>query len=90
MADTATGSDKPCTVGDVRDHVHAENSPETNRRNAGAWMRWLSDQFNRRKFPEYVEEHRQFTAAHAQSTDALVPSRPRPEHERIRSCSSSN
>ena len=37
------------------------NSPETNRRNAGVILRRMSDEFNRRKFPKIIEEHRRRT-----------------------------
>jgi len=35
-----------------------QNSLETNRRNAGILIRQMSDDFNSRKFPHLIQEHR--------------------------------
>jgi len=54
MAESSQNTDHQNTG----DYISDQNSPETNRRNAGILIRRMSDDFNRRKFPHLIQEHR--------------------------------
>ena len=54
MAESSQNTDHKNT----EDYISDQNSPETNRRNAGILIRRMSDEFNRRKFPHLIQEHR--------------------------------
>ena len=46
----------------VKESMSEHNSPATNRRNAGILIRRMSDEFNKRKFPAIVKEHKRTTS----------------------------
>ncbi len=51
----------------VEDYMSSLNSPTTNRRNAGVLIRRMSDDFNKRKFPHIIKEHKKRTQTESET-----------------------